>query len=176
HPRGLRFDGQLDLLKAAIRALDVRRGLDLWVHSDAPPGSGLGSSSTLMVALIGVLSAWLRKRRSSYRTAELAYRVERIDLRLAGGRQDHYAAVFGGFNFIEFRGGSNVVHPLRVRPDVVRELEYRLLLCYVGQTRQSAHIIERQTENYREGRSQTVRALHQLKRQTMEMKKALQAG
>ena len=176
HPRGLSFDGQLDLLKAAIRALKVRRGLALWVHSDAPPGSGLGSSSTMMVALLGVLSAWLRKPLSSYEIAELAYRIERVDLKLAGGRQDQYSAAFGGFNFIEFHRDSSVVNPLRVRPDVVRELEYRLLLCYLGQTRQSARIIERQTENYRAGRKATVEALHELKRETLEMKKALLLG
>jgi D-glycero-alpha-D-manno-heptose-7-phosphate kinase len=176
HPRGLAFDGQLDLLKAAIRALEVRRGLDLWVHSDAPPGSGLGSSSTMMVALIGVLSAWLGRPLAKEEIAELAFRVERVDLGLAGGRQDQYSASFGGFNFIEFHRDSNVVNPLRVSPDVIRELEYRLLLCYLGQTRQSARIIERQTENYRAGKKGTVAALHDLKRRTVEMKKALLLG
>jgi D-glycero-alpha-D-manno-heptose-7-phosphate kinase len=176
HPRGVAFDGQLDLLKAAFRALRVRRGLDLWVHSDAPPGSGLGSSSTMMVALIGVLSAWLRRPLTNDETAELAYRVERVDLKLAGGRQDQYSAAFGGFNFIEFHAEGSVVNPLRVRPDVVRELEYRLLLCYLGQTRQSARIIERQTENYVSGRARTVAALHDLKRRTVDMKKALLLG
>jgi D-glycero-alpha-D-manno-heptose-7-phosphate kinase len=176
HPRGMRFDGQLDLLKAAIRAIEVRHGLDLWVHCDAPPGSGLGSSSTMMVALIGVLSEWLRRPMDGHEVAELAYRVERVDLGLAGGRQDHYAAAFGGFNFIEFGRDANVVNALRVRPEVVRELEYRLLLCYMGQTRQSARIIERQTQNYREGKTATVAALHRLKAQTLEMKKALLLG
>jgi D-glycero-alpha-D-manno-heptose-7-phosphate kinase len=176
HPRRLRFDGRLDLLKAAVRAIKIRRGLDLWVHSDAPPGSGLGSSSTMMVALIGVLGEWLRRPLTGYQTAELAFRVERVDLGLAGGRQDQYAAVFGGFNFIEFHRDQTVVNPLRVRPDVWRELEYRLLLCYMGQTRQSARIIERQTAAFVEGRPQTVRALHRLKAQTLEMKNALLLG
>ena len=176
HPRRLRLDGSLDLIKAAIRALKVRRGADLWFHSDAPPGSGLGSSSTLVVALIGVVSAWLKKPLSGYELAELAYRIERADLGLAGGRQDQYAAAFGGFNFIEFQGATTVVNPLRIRPDVLRELEYRLLLCYMGQTRQSAHIIERQTASYVEGRTATVEALHRLRHQTLEMKKALLLG
>ncbi len=176
HPRRVRFDGQLDLLKAAVRALKVRRGLDLWVHSDAPPGSGLGSSSTMVVALIGVLGEWLQRPMSGYETAELAYRVERVDLGLAGGRQDQYAATFGGFNFIEFHRDSTVVNPLRIRPDVLRELEYRLLLCYVGQTRASARIIEKQTAAYKKGARRTVEALHRLKRETLEMKKALLLG
>jgi len=176
HPRRVRFDGKLDLLKAAVRALAVKRGLDLWVHSDAPPGSGLGSSSTMVVALLGVLGEWLRRPMSGYEIAELAYRVERADLGLAGGRQDQYAATFGGFNFIEFHRDSTVVNPLRIRPDVLRELEYRLLLCYMGQTRSSARIIERQTAAYRRGARATVQALDRLKRETLEMKKALLTG
>ncbi len=176
HPRRMKLDGSLDLLKAAVRALRVKRGADLWTHSDAPPGSGLGSSSTLVVAVIGALSAWLGRPLTGYEVAELAFRVERVDLGLAGGRQDQYAAAFGGFNFIEFQGDTTIVNPLRIRLDVLRELEYRLLLCYMGQTRQSASIIERQTESYRGGRARTVAALHQLKLETLEMKKALLLG
>jgi D-glycero-alpha-D-manno-heptose-7-phosphate kinase len=176
HPRRLKFDGQLDLVKAAVRAFRVKRGADLWVHSDAPPGSGLGSSSTLVVALIGALAEWQKKELSGYDVAELAYRIERVDLGLAGGRQDQYAAAFGGFNFIEFQSDSTVVTPLRIRTDVLQELEYRLLLCYMGQTRQSAHIIERQTAAYREGKKPVLDALDRLKRETLEMKKALLLG
>src|SRR6185436_7300870 len=102
---------------------------------DAPPGSGLGASSTLVVALIGLLAEWTRRPMSGYEIAELAYRIERVDMKLAGGRQDQYAAAFGGFNYIEFGADSTVVNPLRIRADVLQELEYRLLLCYLGQTR-----------------------------------------
>jgi len=176
HPRRVRIDGQLDLIKAAIRAFRVRGGADLWTHSDAPPGSGLGSSSTMVVALIGCISAWQRRSLTGYEVAELAYRIERVDLGLAGGRQDQYAATFGGINFIEFHRDSTVVNALRIRPDVLNELQYRLLLCYMGQTRQSARIIERQTESYREGKPRVVEALHRLKAETLEMKKALLLG
>ncbi len=176
HPRRMRLDGNLDLIKAAVKSLKVKRGADLWFHSDAPPGSGLGSSSTLCVALIGVLSEWLQKPLSGYEAAELAYKVERVDLGMAGGQQDQYAATFGGFNFIEFNADSTVVNPLRIRPQVVLELEARMLLCYMGQTRQSANIIEKQVANYRSGREETVLALHHLKRQTLDMKKALLLG
>ena len=176
HPMKMKLDGNLDLIKAAIRALKVRRGADLWVHSDAPPGSGLGSSSTLVVALLGAIGAWMKRPLSGYEIAELAYRVERVDMGLAGGRQDQYAAAFGGFNFIEFGRDTTVVNPLRIHPDVLNELEYRLLLCYVGQTRQSAKIIERQTASYVKGDEAVVAALHHLKQETLEMKKALLLG
>ena len=176
HPRRMRFDGNLDLIKAVVRAFRVRRGVDLWVHSDAPPGSGLGSSSTLVVALIGAMAEWAGRPMSGYEVAELAYRIERVDMGLSGGRQDQYAAAFGGFNFIEFHADATVVNPLRIRPEVLNELEYRLLLCYMGQTRQSARIIERQTASYRQGRRPVVQALHRLKRETLEMKKALLLG
>ncbi len=176
HPRRLRLDGNLDLIKAVVRHFKVRRGADLWVHSDAPPGSGLGSSSTLVVSLIGVMTEWLRRPLSGYDVAELAYRIERVDLGLAGGKQDQYASAFGGFNFIEFHADATVVNPLRIRPDVLSELEYRLLLCYMGQTRQSARIIERQTASYRAGRAPVVAALDRLKAETLEMKKALLLG
>ena len=176
HPKRLKFDGQLDLLKAAVRALKVKRGADLWTHSDAPPGSGLGASSTLMVALIGVLREWLKLDFSPYDVAETAFKIERVDLKLAGGRQDQYAASFGGFNFIEFEPTSTVVTPLRLRRQTLEELEYRLLLCYMGQTRQSAKIIERQTRSYVEGNEKTVKALDALKVQAHEMKRALLLG
>jgi D-glycero-alpha-D-manno-heptose-7-phosphate kinase len=176
HPQRLRFDGNLDLIKAVVKALKVRRGADLWVHSDAPPGSGLGSSSTLVVALIALIAGWQKRSLSGYEMAELAYRIERVDLGLSGGRQDQYAAAFGGFNFIEFHRDSTVVNPLRIRPDVLNELEYRMLLCYMGQTRQSARIIDRQTRSYRAGRKPVVQALDRLKQETFEMKKALLLG
>ncbi len=176
HPRRLKLDGNLDLLKAVVRAMRVKRGADLWCHSDAPPGSGLGSSSTLVVAMIGVLAEWQKNPLTSYEIAELAYRIERVDLKLAGGMQDQYASAFGGFNFIEFNRDSTVVNPLRIRRDVLDELQYRLLLCYMGHTRQSAKIIERQTRSYRENRKPVVEALHFLKRHTLEMKKALLLG
>ncbi len=176
HPKRIRVDGNLDLIKSVVRSLKPRRGADLWVHSDAPPGSGLGSSSTMVVALIGVLREWLGRALTEYEVAETAFHIERVELGQAGGRQDQYAATFGGFNFIEFQGGATVVNPLRIRRDVLQELEYRLLLCYMGQTRQSAHIIERQMASYRKGKAEVVRALDRLKQQTIEMKTALLLG
>lgn len=176
HPSRMKFDGNLDLIKAVVKGMKVKRGADLYIHSDAPPGSGLGSSSTLVVAVIGVLSEWLKRPLSGYEVAELAYQIERVDMSLAGGKQDQYASAFGGFNFIEFFADSTIVNPLRLRQETLNELEYRLLLCYVGQTRESARIIDRQVASYREGRKSVVDALHRLKRETLEMKKALLLG
>ena len=176
HPRRIALDGNLDLIKAVVRALRPRRGADLYVHTDALPGSGLGSSSTLVVALIGALRAWLERPLGEYDVAELAYRIERVDLGIAGGRQDQYAAVFGGFNFIEFHADTTLVNPLRVPPDTLYELEYRLLLAYLKQTRSSARIIERQRASYVAGERQVVRALDQLKELTLAMKTALLKG
>jgi D-glycero-alpha-D-manno-heptose-7-phosphate kinase len=123
-----------------------------------------------------VLREWLNRPLTDYEIAELAYRIERVDLGLAGGRQDQYAATFGGFNYIEFHPESTIVNPLRVRRDVLQELEYRLLMCYMGQTRQSAHIIERQVASYRQGKARVLAALDRLKTQTVEMKNALLLG
>lgn len=174
---GERGDG-LDLVRAVIRELNHgrKRGLAFFLHSDAPPGSGLGSSSTMVVALIGLLRHWQRLELSDYEVADLAYRIERVDLGIPGGMQDQYAAAFGGFNFIEFGGGRPVVNPLRVDPDVVNELQYHLLLCYTGRTRLSARILESQIRSYERGEAKVLRAMAELKRLTLELKTALLHG
>ncbi len=172
----LLYDGELDLVKAAINKFGANQGMELFLHSDAPPGSGLGSSSTMVVCLIGALKHWLKKPLTDYEIAELAYEVERKDLGIKGGMQDQYAATFGGFNFIEFLGKTVVVNPLRIKPDVLNELNYRLLLCYTGRTRLSARILEHQTESYVKKEERVVKALDALKELTIEMKNALLQG
>jgi D-glycero-alpha-D-manno-heptose-7-phosphate kinase len=175
----LAFDGNLDLVKAVVRRLTKdrsNRGLKLFLHSDAPPGSGLGSSSTLVVALIGLFKHWLRLPLTDYEIADLAYQIERNDLGIKGGIQDHYAATFGGFNFIEFFGSNVVVNPLRVDLNSINELEYNLLLCYTGRTRISAHILDRQIQSYMEKQTNVMLALEHLKTITVEMKNCLLQG
>jgi D-glycero-alpha-D-manno-heptose-7-phosphate kinase len=169
------FDGKLDLAKAAIRrfAGPGAPGFDLLLHSNAPPGSGLGSSSTMMVALIGVLKEFRNVPVTDYELAELAHAVERDELGIQGGRQDQYAATFGGFNFIELGGDHVVVNPLRVAADVVLELEHNLLLCYTGTTRQSDHIIEDQMGRFEAGDPDAVAGLRAQKELAVEMKNAL---
>lgn len=175
----LTYDGKLDLVKSAIRRLnpqDSRRGLDVFLHSDAPPGSGLGSSSTVVVALIGLFQRWLHLPLTNYEIADLAYQIERVDLGIKGGKQDQYAATFGGFNFIEFYRDATIVNPLRVPSDVLNELDYNLLLCYTGKTRLSARIIDTQVERYVRRQEEVVRAMDELKRIATDLKNALLQG
>ncbi|HIC88464.1 MAG TPA: GHMP kinase [Anaerolineae bacterium] len=169
-------DGDLALVKAAIAKMGAPTGLNLFLHSDAPPGSGLGSSSTMVVALLGLFRDWLQRPLTDYELAELAYEVERIDLGIQGGRQDQYAATFGGFNFIDFYEDVTVVNPLRIPADVLNELEYRLLLCYTGQTRLSANILRTQVQGYVERRKESVAGLDALKAIAIEMKNKLLLG
>ncbi len=176
HRDELEYDGELDLVKAVARNFEMPSGADLFIHSDAPPGSGLGSSSTMCVALVGVFKEWLNLPLTNYEIAEITYRIEREELQIAGGKQDQYAATFGGFNFIEFFDAVTVVNPLRIRPEIIHELEYNLLLCYTGQTRLSANIVASQTRAYREKKKPVVKALDRMKELTGEMKTALLLG
>lgn len=172
----LDYDGNLDLVKAAIRVLKAGTGYDLFLHSDAPPGSGLGASSTVTVALVGCFKHWLGLPLTEYEIAEAAYRIEREELGVKGGRQDQYAATFGGFNFTEFYDGMTIVNPLRIKEDILNELEYRLMLCYTGKTRLSAGIIEDQVRAFSEGREGVTTALRLTKELAYRMKNALLLG
>jgi D-glycero-alpha-D-manno-heptose-7-phosphate kinase len=169
------FDGKLDLAKAAIRRFAGRdtRGFNLQLHSNAPPGSGLGSSSTMMVALIGLLKEHRNLPLTDYELAELAYALERNDLGIKGGLQDQYAATFGGFNFIEMDADRVVVNPLRVSADVVHELEHNMLLAYTGRTRASDHIIQDQTTRFEDREERALEGLRMQKELAVAMKNAL---
>lgn len=173
----LDFNGQLDLVKAVLRKFEGwKQGFSLFLHSDAPPGSGLGSSSTMVVTLLGLFRQWLNLPWSNYDLAELSYEIERVDLGIRGGKQDQYAAVFGGFNFIEFYHDRTIVNPLKINSSILNELEYHLLLCYTGKTRLSANIIASQVESYLKKEKSSLHALDQLKEITIAMKNALLLG
>jgi D-glycero-alpha-D-manno-heptose-7-phosphate kinase len=173
------YDGQLDLIKAAIRRvaqLEEPRGVDMFLHTGAPPGSGLGASSALMVSMIGLLAEYHKLSLTDYEIAQLAWEVERLDLGLKGGLQDQYAATFGGFNFIEFHADRVIVNPLRVNPTVLNELESNLLLCFTGATRAGDHIIEDQTSRYEMSEDDAVSGLRMQKELATSMKDALVRG
>jgi D-glycero-alpha-D-manno-heptose-7-phosphate kinase len=171
----LSYDGEMDLAKAAIKRLagDHDVGYDLFLHTDAPPGSGLGSSSAMMVALVGLLKEFHGLPLTDYEVAEVAYEIERIDLGIKGGMQDQYAAAFGGFNFIEFLGDRVVVNQLKVSQDILNELEYNLLVGNTGKLRLSSHIIDDQVRRYESGDAEANDALRELKALAVEMKSAL---
>ena len=158
------------------------RPLRVTSYVDAPPGSGLGSSSALVVALVEAFTARLGAPLGPYDVAHVAYEIERIELCLAGGKQDQYAATFGGTNFIEFHGGERViVNPLRVSPAVLNELETSLVICFTGVSRRSEAIIVEQQRGMTSDAKHTPDAavldsLHQLKRDAVEMKEALLRG
>lgn len=168
-------DGEPDLAKSIIRRFN-ETSLECYMHSDAPPGSGLGSSSAMIVALIAALSQRNGFELTQYQIADLALKVERHDLKIAGGMQDQYAAAFGGFNFIEFTKDGVVVNPLRIAQETLDELRYNLLLCYTGKTRFSSTILTEQTAHVISHDPGVMSGLSQLKSMTLEMKRALLLG
>src|SRR5207302_5067726 len=144
-----------------------------FLHSNAPPGSGLGSSSTVMVTLIGLLKEHHNLPLTDYEIAQLSHHIERVDMAMLGGMQDQYAATFGGFNFIEFAEDRVIVNPLRVSAVVINELEHNMLLCYTGSTRSSDGVSEDQTARYEGCNEATPLALRTQKQLAVEMKNAL---
>jgi len=174
------YDGQLDLAKRVVdyfRGTEcLTEGIDVYLHNDAPPGSGLGSSSAITVALLRAMASALHLPLDNYELAELAYRLERVEGGIAGGKQDQYSSVFGGFNFIEFLDGMVVVDALRIPAETLWELEYSLVFGYLGGSHFSSRIIEQQVENYRAGSQEAVNAMDTLKRLAYEMKRALILG
>ncbi len=160
-------------VKLAGRPLACR----LVTSVDVPPGSGLGTSSTLVVAVIGAFVEWLKLPLGEYDIARLAYEIERVDLAQAGGRQDQYAATFGGVNFMEFYADERViVNPLRVKAEYLYELEHNLLLYYTDTSRLSAKIISEQQQNIVRGDREALEATHRLKEEAFRMKEALLKG
>ncbi len=173
-----RYDGNFDLVKAAIARMCPGEpvGLELFLHADVPPGSGLGSSSSLVVTLVALLKEFRGLRLSKHEIAEMAYQIERVEMGIRGGYQDQYAAAFGGFNFIEFSSEGVRVSPLNLASDTVNELEANLLLAYTGAPRLSSNIIEDQVSRYERSEQASIRSLRQLKALAVEVRDALLAG
>jgi D-glycero-alpha-D-manno-heptose-7-phosphate kinase len=144
---------------------------------EAPQGSGLGTSSTIVVSMLGAFVEWLKLPLGQYDIAHLAYEIERVDLGMSGGKQDQYAATFGGFNYMEFFGGDKViVNPLQLKPEIIHELEMNLLLYFTDTQRLSAKIIHEQVKNVNEKNEKSVEAMHNLKEQAHQMKDGLLRG
>jgi len=177
--KSLPINGEIDLIKAIYNRIIKEFNLealsfDLHTYVDAPPGSGLGTSSTLVVSIIGAFTEWLSLPLGEYDIANLAYSIEREDLKLEGGKQDQYAATFGGFNFMEFYSDNKViVNPLRVKSRTLNELSRNIVLYYTETSRQSSDIIKMQQENVKNKNSKSLEAMHKIKEQAILMKEAL---
>jgi D-glycero-alpha-D-manno-heptose-7-phosphate kinase len=151
--------------------------VEVTTYCDAPAGSGLGSSSTLVVSMLQAFAELLDLPLGPYDVARIAHEVERVELQIHGGRQDQYAASFGGFNFMEFYAGNRViVNPLRIKSRIVSELETSLVLYYSGVSRDSAQIIEDQIANMEANDSAAMEALQCLREEAFAMKEVLLRG
>lgn len=178
----LPITGELDLLKGVYNRLQKdgkipQQGFRLSTFVDAPAGSGLGTSSTLAVAVLGAFTEMLKLPLGDYDIAHYAFDIERNDLKLAGGRQDQYAATFGGVNYMEFyKDDKVIVNPLRIRPQYIHELENNLVLYFTATSRESAMIIKEQVKNVTDKDEKSIDAMHNLKEQALRMKEALLMG
>lgn len=175
----LPINGELDLQKGVYNRIisqfqKEKLSFEMITSMDVSSGSGLGTSSTLVVSILGAFVEWFKLPLGEYDIAQLAYDIERVDLNMAGGKQDQYAATFGGINFMEFYEGNNViVNPLRVRSELKNELQFNLVLYYTETSRESAKIIESQAELAKEKTDKPIAATHVVKKQAFLMKKAL---
>jgi D-glycero-alpha-D-manno-heptose-7-phosphate kinase len=178
----LPINGTLDLVKGVYNRIQKDYGVPIknfriTTYVDAPAGSGLGTSSTLVVAILGAFTEMLRLPLGDYDIAHYAFEIERKDLNLAGGKQDQYAATFGGVNFMEFYHNDKViVNPLRIRQEYLNELENNLVLYFTSTSRESATIIREQQNNVLQKNEKSIEAMHHLKEQSQMMKEALLKG
>ena len=180
--RELPINGTLDLAKGIYNRILRDFAMEplsfkLTTFVDAPAGSGLGTSSSLVVSMLAAFTEWLKLPLGEYEQAYLAYDIERKDLGMAGGKQDQYAAAFGGVNFMEFYADNKViVNPLRVKAEYLAEMTNNIVLYYTGTSRLSSRIIECQQTNVIEKNAKSVDAMHKLKEQSVMMKEAILRG
>jgi D-glycero-alpha-D-manno-heptose-7-phosphate kinase len=173
------LNGKLNLHKAVYNEMILRYNggesiaLELSTFCDAPAGSGLGSSSTLVVVMIRAFAELLNLPLDDYAIAQVAFKIERVQ----GGRQDQYSATFGGFNFMEFYAdGRAVINPLRIKNWIICELEASLVLFYTGVSRESAKIVADQSSNVKSGSVDAIEAMHGIKHEALVMKECLLKG
>ena len=153
------------------------RSFKITTYNDAPAGSGLGTSSGMVVCILKAFVEWFNLPLGDYELARLAYEIERIDLGFRGGKQDQYAAAFGGFNYMEFlKNDMVIVNPLKVKRWIVDELEASMVLYFTGKSRSSDAIISEQMKNTKDKNENAIEAMHVVKQTAVDMKTALLKG
>ncbi len=178
----LAIDGEASLIKGVYNRVVKDFNLPplsfkITTYNDAPAGSGLGTSSTMVVCILKAFIEWKSLPLGDYEIAKLAYEIERKDLQLSGGKQDQFAAAFGGFNYIEFlKDDVVIVNPLKIKRWIIDELEASMLLYFTGRSRSSAAIIDEQQKNTQEKNSQAIDAMHRIKQSAIDTKLALLKG
>lgn len=170
--RQIEYDGILDLLKAAVKRMEIKSGLNIYARSDAPPSCGTGTSASITVALIGALSKFSDKYLSPYQIAELAHKLETEELGLESGVQDQYAAAFGGINFMEINYPVVKISNIKVDNKRIFELESQMILVYFG-SRSSSEMHLQVIQNFKEGNESTIKAFDILKESAYEMVRAI---
>jgi D-glycero-alpha-D-manno-heptose-7-phosphate kinase len=171
----LEFNGQLDLIKSVVRLIRPASGFELDISADFPVGSGLGGSASIAVAIIGCFNELRARPWTRHQIAEMAFQAERLILNIPGGWQDQYAAAFGGFNYMEFSADENLIIPLRLESQTMRELEASILLCHTGRSHDSGAIHCDQKTRTKES-ADVQAAIRRQKEMTVEMKKRLLRG
>lgn len=167
------YDGVLDLCKAAVHELGCKRGMDLVIESDVPPGSGLGGSSSVVSAIMAAVIEYTGQKLTKYEQANLNYYIEREVVQIPGGKQDQFATSFGGINFIEFSRENTLVNPLNIERDTINDLEAHLLFCYTGGVRTDLTLIDDQIQDFQEGKIDAIQGTHTIKEIAYDMKAAL---
>lgn len=176
------IDGKASLIKGVYNRVVKDFGLNalsfkITTYNDAPAGSGLGTSSTMVVCILKAFAEWKGLPLGDYEISRLAYEIERKDLGFSGGKQDQYAAAFGGFNYMEFlQNDIVIVNPLKIKRWIIDELEASMLLFFTGKSRSSAAIIEEQKKNTSEGVNDAIEAMHKIKQSAIDMKLAILKG
>ena len=148
-------------------------GFELYLHNDIPPGRGLGSSASFSVLLIKMISNLMNLNYDDYKIAEIAFKAETEELGIRGGWQDQYASVTGGFNYIEFSKDRNIIYPLRLKQEVMDELNNHLLLCYVGSSHFSGELQDSLTESIIQNEVEKIESLKNLKNLAVKIKDSL---
>src|SRR5437588_9535232 len=170
------WNGDLALPKAILHHFGIRRGINLFVASEVPPGTGLGSSSAAAVTLVRAISTLLEQPMSKQQVAELASSIEISKMGMPIGKQDQYASSFGGLNKISFTREGVTVEPLKIAPEVRQTLEKRLMLFFTGSSRESTSILKHQRRSTEERDETVIQALHNIKQVAVEVQACLERG